>query len=999
MADLSASKGTADNDHATSPAMSLITVPLVGNRVTCPVCEKREINLFFLNLSDLDRHLTQHHPNAPIYWSCINCAKCFPKLHGARCHIPKCGGASSQARTGEFQCEACPMSFGSRRGLSTHERHAHPAVRNIKRRGADPPEENTKSWKVESVARLKGLWEIFKNHKYPNKEISKFLTTKTVDHIKYQRKKLNLIGEESPQEATSLATEGGCDLVSSGNASFGSPVGRNENEEELTQEWRLLLKDEINKPTEVPPILKEVYNRLISIRDEYQDDRESLTKRLDHFIRTALYELINKLNENQTDLTKSKRQRAAKNQRKNNRNSRKRFSYARCQELFHECPRRLADAVVNNDRAYHEPARQPPGSEEVRGLYEKLWGQVGSTYVPVPVTRVPKLSLSEIFPPITAEDVGERIGKIRKKAAAGPDSLQRDHLTIPGLPTIMAKIYNILVYCSYFPSAWKENRTTLIPKINRPSSLVENWRPIIIRPILGRIFSSIIDTWVRKGIVLNMRQKGFTSENGCKINIELLNSALNYSKRNSGGIFTIVDISKAFDTVPHAALKPCLAKKGVPAPIVDLIDEMYKNAKTTIKTKDGGVEIMIRRGIKQGDPLSPLLFNLCLEPLLEEVEEQASGINVSEHRKVSVLAFDDDIVLLGADAREAQHQINVLTDYLQSLQMNLSIEKCQTFEVVAKKDTWFIKEHGLKIGNQIMPTVDPDETFKYLGAKIGPWKGVHCGVIFPELLSVVKRVRKLSLKPGQKLELLTKYIFPRYIYHLFVSPPSDTVLKLLDSEGRQEIKTILHLMPSTATSFFYTPKACGGLGIPRFEHIIKLGTLKNAIMIANRSTLILKINKPTSLVENWRPITIGPVLGRIFSSIPDGRIRRDIVFNLRQKGFTSESGCKINIDLLNAVLSYSKRDNGGIFTIVDISKVFETILHSALKPCLARKGVPTPIIDLVYNTYDGSKMQIKSKGNIMIEIQILRGVKQPLSPLLFNLCLELLLETIEEQTS
>ena len=112
---------------------------------------------------------------------------------------------------------------------------------------------------------------------------------------------------------------------------------------------------------------------------------------------------------------------------------------------------------------------------------------------------------------------------------------------------------------------------------------------------------------------------------------------------------------------------------------------------------------------------------------------------------------------------------------------------------------------------------------------------------------MVKRVRKLSLKPGQKLELLTKYIFPRYIYHLLVSPPSDTVLKLLDSEGRQEIKTILHLMPSTATGFFYTPKACGGLGIPRFEHIIKLGTLKNAIMIANRSTLILKINKPTRI--------------------------------------------------------------------------------------------------------------------------------------------------------
>ena len=452
--------------------------------------------------------------------------------------------------------------------------------------------------------------------------------------------------------------------------------------------------------------------------------------------------------------------------------------------MFRECPRRLADAVVNNDQAFLELARQPPGSEEVRGLCEKLWGQVGSTYVPIPVTRAPNLSLSEIFPPITAEDVGEKIGKIRKKAAAGPDGLQRDHLTIPGLPVILAKIYNMLAYCSHFPSVRKENRTTLIPKTNKRSSLVENWLPITISLILGRIFSSIIDGRIRRGIVLNMRQKGFTSERGCKINIELLNCALNYSKRNSGGIFTIVDISKAFDTVPHAALKPCLARKGVPAPIVDLIGDMYQNIKTNIKTKDGGVESMIRRGVKQGDPLSLLLFNLCLEPLLEEIEEQSSGVKINEYRKVPVLAFADDVVLLGADAREAQHQVNILMDYLQSLQMSLSIEKCQTFEVVTKKDTWFIKEPELKIGNKTIPTVDPDEDLKYLSAKIGPWKGVHCGVIVSDLLSVVKRVRKLSLKLGHKLELLIKYVFPRYIYHLLVSPPSDTVLKLLVSEVR-----------------------------------------------------------------------------------------------------------------------------------------------------------------------------------------------------------------------
>jgi hypothetical protein len=101
--------------------------------------------------------------------------------------------------------------------------------------------------------------------------------------------------------------------------------------------------------------------------------------------------------------------------------------------------------------------------------------------------------------------------------------------------------------------------------------------------------------------------------------------------------------------------------------------------------------------------------------------------------------------------------------------------------------------------------------------------------VVPEILSVIRRTRKLSLKPCQKIELITKYVFPRYIYHLLISPPSDTVLKLLDSEVRQEIKAILHLVHSTATGFFYAPKNCGGLGIPRFEHIVKLGILKNAV--------------------------------------------------------------------------------------------------------------------------------------------------------------------------
>jgi hypothetical protein len=104
----------------------------------------------------------------------------------------------------------------------------------------------------------------------------------------------------------------------------------------------------------------------------------------------------------------------------------------------------------------------------------------------------------------------------------------------------------------------------------------------------------------------------------------------------------------------------------------------------------------------------------------------------------------------------------------------------------------------------------------------------------------------ISLKPCQKIELIVKYILPHYIYHLLLSPPSDSVLKLLDSEVRQEIMAILHQVPSTATGFFYASTVCGGLGLPRFEHIVKLGTLKNALKIKNSIDSAV-----SSLVKQW----------------------------------------------------------------------------------------------------------------------------------------------------
>lgn len=138
-----------------------------------------------------------------------------------------------------------------------------------------------------------------------------------------------------------------------------------------------------------------------------------------------------------------------------------------------------------------------------------------------------------------------------------------------------------------------------------------------------------------------------------------------------------------------------------------------------------------------------------MEHLLEMIEEETEGIPINEDTKVPILTFADDIVIMGNDQKEAQKQLNMVTQYLNELGMKLSAKKCQTFQIVAENDTWYVKDPVLKTGIETIPKVDPDEVFKYLGSKMGPWKGLHQSIIIPDIVAIIKRVRKLALKPQQ----------------------------------------------------------------------------------------------------------------------------------------------------------------------------------------------------------------------------------------------------------
>jgi hypothetical protein len=309
-----------------------------------------------------------------------------------------------------------------------------------------------------------------------------------------------------------------------------------------------------------------------------------------------------------------------------------------------------------------------------------------------------EMDLNELLPPITKWEIKARIKRTKRNTAAGPDGILRKHITDPGTQEVLRLFYNFITACGRQPTRWKSHKTILLPKRGKDPARVENYRPITIGSLLSRVYWGILDQKLRAAISFTPRQKGFVNEAGCFNDVHILNETLKLAKQRARLVVVQLDISKAFDTVPHEAIEEALRKKRIPSYVTKFIRDAYEGATTIIKYGKYGIEVPINRGVKQGDPLSPLIFNAVIEPLILELESQ-QGFKINDECQVSSLAFADDIILLAPGIVEAKILLETTEKYLQGLGMGISAPKCAAFQVCTTRDTWYLTDPVLTTAN------------------------------------------------------------------------------------------------------------------------------------------------------------------------------------------------------------------------------------------------------------------------------------------------------------
>lgn len=487
---------------------------------------------------------------------------------------------------------------------------------------------------------------------------------------------------------------------------------------------------------------------------------------------------------------------------------RRRAEYTRLQKLWRSNETEASTRVI--DGTWRAEDKQVT-LEQLRPFWESLLSQDSE-----PDNRTPSKvrSLRGLLTPVTCEELAKLLKGC--KGASGLDGWKWNNLkeVIPELTAM----FNLWLATGVQPTRLLKGYTTLIPKVLSTEDPAK-FRPITVTSVIIRLLHKIMARRLGEALQLDEDQRGFRQGDGISINVRLLEGALStsISKRLDLAV-CFIDVAKAFDSVSHPSLMLSCERMGIPDQLISYLKYMYSNSSTVLKVcNQYSSEIGVRRGIKQGDPLSCLLFNCVIDWALSGIRKDV-GLDMGNGEKLTHLAFADDVVLLARTQEGLKRQVNAYCTELGKMGLSINPKKCATVHIKWQggraNQRWVCSPRTLlSIGDTAIPPLTISDTYKYLGVRIGA-SGTAVGSLVGDLKSWLQNIKAAPLKPEQRMKLLRVRVVPKLLHVLGLAKVTKGTLKYIDLMLRDAAKTALQLPSHTLKAMYHAPITSGGLGIP-----------------------------------------------------------------------------------------------------------------------------------------------------------------------------------------
>lgn len=253
------------------------------------------------------------------------------------------------------------------------------------------------------------------------------------------------------------------------------------------------------------------------------------------------------------------------------------------------------------------------------------------------------------------------------------------------LTPVLARLFTAVFRAGCFPPDWALGAITPIHKKGDTTD-PNNYRGITVGHVLGKLYALVINarltSWLEMHGLRARGQAGFRPGRSTVDNCFILRALAERARSRGVKLYCCaVDFEKAFDSVDRPLLWAALCRAGVGGTMLRAIQAMYADVPVCVRTAEGlsGCFQSVL-GVKQGCPLSPLLFGIFLddwEGHLLSVAGSTGALPQLAGRTVPPLLFADDMFLLSFSAAGLQAQLLCLQDYCDAKKLTVNIAKTQ----------------------------------------------------------------------------------------------------------------------------------------------------------------------------------------------------------------------------------------------------------------------------------------------------------------------------------
>ena len=389
--------------------------------------------------------------------------------------------------------------------------------------------------------------------------------------------------------------------------------------------------------------------------------------------------------------------------------------------------------------------------------------------------------------PLTVEEIGKALQNLPNGKSPGADGLTTNFFKFfcTDIKDIVLDSFNEICQSKNMSQFQKRAILNLQPKGDKDIRYLKNWRPVSLLSTDYKILTKALAMRLQKVIykIVNPDQVGYIKGRYIGENVRTIFDIINYADQNNQKAYIgQIDFEKAFDSIEWPFLFKTLEKFNFGDIFIQWIKILYNDIYTCVGNNGYYSNYFkLTRSIRQGCPISALLFILVAEILASKLREEkgVKGI-VIEGKEYKLCMLADDMTLFLMDLESLKNAIGIFKTFETYSGLKLNLSKTELIPIGK------CSEENIKLGQDLEQIKIGSFPFKALGIWYAKTQEEIKTLNYIERIQKIDKLiniwklRNLSLKG--KITIIKTLLLPQiqFLFSMLYTP--NNIIKQIDEK-------------------------------------------------------------------------------------------------------------------------------------------------------------------------------------------------------------------------